>query len=81
MANNKKNQKPVKEPNLAFVGKGKDGKTDVSKAFKQINSGSTKIHLPLPAAQAKPFYHPMADEIIAAMPHLYKKFTPKGEKK
>lgn len=64
------------QPNVAFVGRDKNGKTDVSLALDVINIGTTgKIHLPKPDDQAKPFYHENAEELTAAMPHLYKPFN------
>lgn len=73
-------QQPVAapEPNVALVARDKDGKTDVSKALTEINLPAGSIKMPAAEDQAEPFFHEKAEEITAAMPHLYKPFTKKG---
>jgi hypothetical protein len=72
MANDKtkKKAKDEQQPNLVFIGKGKDQKTDLSQALHVINNGMEKIELP--DDQSKPFFHKRAGAIAQLYPKLYK---------
>jgi hypothetical protein len=66
------------EPNLAFVGRDKDGNPDPGQAVKHINDGMERIKLPDPDLQLEPFYHEHAGRICSLLPDLYKTLKPKG---